>query len=358
MNHETRHRIHGDELRAELQRVLGQRVASLRRRLCAYASSYTVENLDVTLAHGKKLRLVLKDISPPSVLATAQQVRPHFLYNPARELEVYQKFLDPMRHGTARCVGAVNSAELERYWLFLERVDGRLLWQVGDLTQWDAGARWLGEFHSAERGGVTNQPQQLRQTKMLTRNRQPRAADWGQSALRSQTLLRYDEKFFAVWIERAEKFLRKQRAADLKKFAQLATNYDRVVSRLMALPPTFVHGEFYASNVIVRDGAVSQRICAIDWEVAGIGPGALDLAALTAGEWSAVQQRRFVTAYRSGLSSRRAPSVDELVEAVELCQLHLSVQMLGWAEDWSPPEQHAQNWLREALRLGVKHGLV
>ncbi|MFM2295465.1 MAG: hypothetical protein RLZZ350_1878, partial [Verrucomicrobiota bacterium] len=170
--------------------------------------------------------------------------------------------------------------------------------------------------------------------------------------------LRYDEKFFGVWIGRAEKFLKQRRAAELKKFAKLAKNYDRVVSRLAALPTTFIHGEFYASNVIVRDDTSAQRICAIDWEVAGIGPGALDLAALTAGEWSDAEKRRFVTAYREGLSSRRAPSVEELVEAVELCQLHLSVQMLGWAEDWSPPEQHAQNWLREALRLGTKHGLV
>ena len=46
------------------------------------------------------------------------------------------------------------------------------------------------------------------------------------------------------------------------------------------------------------------------------------------------------------------------MEAVELCQLHLSVQMLGWAEDWTPPEQHAQNWLSTALRLADKLGVV
>ena len=119
-----------------------------------------------------------------------------------------------------------------------------------------------------------------------------------------------------------------------------------------------VHGEFYASNVIVRDGAAAEKICAIDWEVAGIGPGALDLAALTAGEWNDAEKLRFVAAYRGGLNSSRAPSVVELLEAVELCQLHLSVQMLGWAEEWSPPEKHAQNWLREALRLAEKLGIV
>ena len=345
MSNETRHRIHGDELRAALERVLKQRVKLLRRRLCAYSSSYTVENLDVILARGKKLRLVLKDVSPPSVLATAQQVRPHFLYHPAREIEVYQKILNPAQRGTARCVGAVDSPELERHWLFLERVDGLLLWQVGDLKQWDAAARWLGELHLAERGSVTRSTSSVR----------PAAAH--RAALRGcKTLLCYDEKFFAVWMERAEKFLQKRNADDLKKFARLAKNYDRVVKQLAALPPTFVHGEFYPSNVIVRDGAAAEKICAIDWEVAGVGPGALDLAALTAGEWSDAEKLRFVTAYHEGLNSRRGPSVADLLAAVELCQLHLSVQMLGWAEDWAPPEQHAQNWLHTALRLAEKLG--
>ncbi len=331
MSKEARHRIHGDELRAELERVLKQRVKILRRRLSAYSSSYTVENLDVTLARGKKLRLVLKDVSPSSVLATAQQVRPHFLYHPAREIEVYQKILNPARVGTAQCVGAVNSAELERHWLFLERVEGRLLWQVGDLAQWDATARWLGELHSRLAG-----------KKFST----------------AKTLLRYDEKFFAVWIGRAEKFLKKRRVAELRQFARLAKNYHRVVKKLVALPQSFIHGECYASNVIMRAGAPAHAICVIDWELAGIGSGALDLAALTAGEWSDVEKLRFVTAYHEGLSSLRAPSVDELLESMELCQLHLSVQMLGWAEDWAPPEKHAQNWLRTALRLGAKYGFI
>jgi Ser/Thr protein kinase RdoA (MazF antagonist) len=338
MSEEARHRIHGDELRAELERALKRRVTFLRRRLSAYSSSYTVETLDVTLARGKKLRLVLKDVSPPSVLATAQQVRPHFLYHPSREIEVYKKILNPARDGSARCVGAVNSAELERHWLFLERVEGRLLWQIGDLAHWDAAARWLGVFHSAGSGG--------------------KAKRAGSATGAPDTLLRYDEKFFSMWIGRAEKFLKRRQAAELKQFAALAKNYHRVVKKLVALPQHFIHGEFYASNVIVRAGAVAQKICAIDWELAGIGPDALDLAALTAGEWSDAEKRRFVSAYRGGLDSNRAPSVEELLEAMELCQLHLSVQMLGWAEDWSPPEKHAQNWLREALRLGAKHGFV
>ena len=330
MSHEARHRIHTDELRATLEQVLGQRVKSLRRRLSAYSSSYTVENLDVTTTRGKKLRLVLKDVSPPSVLATAQQVRPHFLYHPAREIEVYQKILNPLRCGTAQCHGAVNSPHLERHWMFLERVEGRLLWQAGGLEKWDAAARWLAEFHSRFHG-----------KKLPSGN----------------FLLRYDENFFSVWIERAEQFLKKRSAAESGRFARLVKNYDRVVKRVTALPQTFVHGEFYASNLIVRAGRAAQPICAIDWEMAGLGPAALDLAALTAGDWTDAEKLRFVAAYRDELGADRSPPLMELMAAVDLCQLHLSVQMLGWAEEWSPPEKHAQNWLRTALQLAEKLGI-
>jgi Ser/Thr protein kinase RdoA (MazF antagonist) len=330
MSNETRHRIHGDELHRALAGVLPQRVKSFRRRLSAYSSSYTVENLEVTLARGKKLRLVLKDVSPAATLATTQQVRPHFLYHPAREIEVYQNILNSLRSGTPHCFGAVNSPALERHWLFLERVDGRLLWQAGDLAHWDAAARWLATLHR-------------------------RFA--GRKFTATKTLLRYDAAYFGVWIGRAEKFLTRRRADDRRKFSRLVKNYGRVVQRLAALPVTLIHGEFYPSNVIVREGVKTGNICAIDWEVAGVGPGVLDLAALTSGEWNEAEKLRFITAYRAGLNSRRAPSVAELLADVDLCQLHLSVQMLGWAEDWSPPEQHAQNWLSEALRLAEKIGI-
>ena len=330
MNTEARHRISGDALRTALEGLLGKPVQTLQRRFCAYSSSYTLENIDVTLARGQKLRLVLKDVSPPSVLTTAQQVRPRFLYNPARESEVYQTLLNPARHGTARCVGAVNSPHLEWHWIFLERVDGFLLWQVGDLAQWDAAARWLAAFHTEHAG---------------------------RKGPRSENLLKYDADFFAVWMERAEKFLNNLRVTNLKKFTRLASRYDRVVTRLAAMPTTLIHGEFYPSNVIVRPGAAAQTICAVDWEVAGIGPGALDLAALTAGQWSESEKRRFVTAYHGALNSRDPGSVEDLLEVVELCQLHLSVQMLGWAENWSPPDNHTQNWLGTALRLADKLGI-
>jgi hypothetical protein len=46
----------------------------------------------------------------------------------------------------------------------------------------------------------------------------------------------------------------------------------------------------------------------------------------------------------------------DLLEAVDYCELHLSIQFLGWADSWAPPESHTQDWLRNAVRLATKLG--
>src|SRR5438046_2445835 len=131
----TPSRVPRDELQQALEQVMSEhfktprRLKLLRRRLSAYSSSCTIENLEVTLDRGQKLSLVLKDLSPVSRLAAARKVRPPFLYEPRRELETYRKILRPGEHGTAICYGAIESVERQRYWLFLERVKGPLLWQ-------------------------------------------------------------------------------------------------------------------------------------------------------------------------------------------------------------------------------------
>jgi Phosphotransferase enzyme family len=334
MRKETGQRVETAELRAALERVLERRVLRLRRRRSAYASSYVIENLDVETARGKKLRLIWKDLSPGS-LESSRHVRPRFLCDPRREILTHQNILTGARLGTPVYAGAEMSAEAARYWLFLERVDGLLLWQSGALEHWDDAARWLAGLHGKFSGA--------------------------RGLARAEHLLRHDAKFFEVWLGRAEQFLAgkpgglpKEKA---RQFARLAGRYGRVVERLTGLPLTLVHGEFYPSNVILRRGAARGRqICPVDWEVAGIGPGLADLAALASGEWEEREKRRFVAAYREALGARE--SLAELVEAVEFCQLHLAVQLLGWAADWTPPGPHSRNWLETALKMGKKLGVT
>jgi Phosphotransferase enzyme family len=338
--------VSSQELRHAVERVLSKhfgakrRVKSLRRRRSAYSSSYAIENLRVELDHGRQLRLVFKDLSPQSMLGTARQVRPRFLYQPRREIEIYRRILHRQGLGTPLCYGAIDLPEQERYWLFLERVDGPLLWQRGRLEPWEEAARWLARLHS----------------QFNSNRRNDQGAALG-------NLICYNEELFYTWLERAQNFLRGKYASHSPhlwaRFEHLAARYDRVIRRLLQLPTSFIHGEFFPSNIILRHTKSGWQICPVDWEVAAVGPGLLDLAALTSGNWKPEQKAKLVQAYREALEPYDGwpPPLPQLLEHVDYCLLHLSIQLLGWSSDWEPPERHTQNWFGEALRLTEVLGL-
>ena len=57
-----------------------------------------------------------------------------------------------------------------------------------------------------------------------------------------------------------------------------------------ARPRTFLHGEFYPSNVLIEDAVEGPRVRPVDWEMAGLGPGLADLAALISGRWEEAER--------------------------------------------------------------------
>ena len=81
--------------------------------------------------------------------------------------------------------------------------------------------------------------------------------------------------------------------------------YGEAIAPLASLPRTFVHGELYPSNVLVVRDDRDPRVCPIDWEMAAIGPGLVDLAALVGG-WDPPERERLVAAYLSGLTQEDA----------------------------------------------------
>ncbi|KAB2661273.1 MAG: aminoglycoside phosphotransferase family protein [Verrucomicrobia bacterium] len=221
--------------------------------------------------------------------------------------------------------------------MFLERVEGVPLWQAGAVESWEGAARWLGGMHAAFGLGPGFRD------------------DSGMSHLP-----RHDARFFATWAIRAAEFVRLRFGTGSprtrRRFERIVADYDAVVRRLVRMPVTLVHGEFYPSNILLRpDGS----ICPVDWELAAIGPGLLDVAALVSGEWTAAQRARMANAYRRALESAgRTPGpVDAMSADIDCCRLHLAMQWLGWAADWNPPGGHARDWLREALRLAERLGI-
>jgi hypothetical protein len=284
----ARRSIH-DATEDELAQLVG--ASRVSRRPFEYRSSAPLAELE---ADGRKL--VLKDLSRSALTEHARRAKLDFLHDPRREPYVYRELLGGS--GAPEFVAYDEARE----WLVVEKVEGIELYQVGELERWAGALRWLARLHERFAGLEHREP-----------------------------LLRYNEAFFRMWPERARLGL---------------PGYDAVVRRLAALPTTLVHGELYASNVLVAE----NRICPVDWELAGVGPGVVDVAALTMG-WPDDERRVLVDAYLGELRDPPQP------EDVDRAALHLAVQWLGWAEDWTPPPEHSRDWQAELPQLMERAGL-
>jgi thiamine kinase-like enzyme len=127
-----------------------------------------------------------------------------------------------------------------------------------------------------------------------------------------------------------------------------------VVEHLLSLPVTIVHGDFSASNVLVAETATGLRVCPVDWEAAGLGPGLTDLAALVTG-WREPEVVKLADAYVSGMGGGSEP-LSAVFAALDACRFQLCIQWLGWSHMWTPPAEHARDWLAEAVALAERGG--
>jgi hypothetical protein len=319
------------QLEEQLRKVFGRRkpIRRLVRRFCPYTSSFHIDELDVHFSDRSSLKLVMKDLSFAGMLETARAVRPEFLYEPRREINAYRCILPHAPAGTAAPYGAVVEPSIGRYWLFLEYVDGLQLSQVGSFAAWMQAAAWVGRFHASFPAGRA------------------------EHLVRRSNLLVYDEQFFWQWIHRAQRFASGRTRR--QQIERIARSYGAVVKRLTSVRRTIIHGELYACNILVSAGQQGCRICPVDWEMAAFGPSLIDLATLSAGWADSKQQalaRAYVAANTDGEGGREARTLSKDFDIdLDCCRLHLAMRMLGWSGNWTPPAQHARDWLGEATRI-------
>ena len=314
-------------VRRVLARHFDRRVRSVTCLPSANQSSFVVNDLDVRLDDGTTLALVAKAACWDGLSPEGRRAKPRFLWDPERERASYEAILSPRRIGSARYFGSYVSRSGARY-LLLERLAGTPLWQHGDLDAWRQAARWLARLHARIGAG--------------------RAA----SSRAAGHLLRYDRQFYERWSARARAFHRHRP----RQLRSLIDRYTGVIDALLAEPVTFIHGEFYAANVLVeprRRGRAGCVIRPLDWEMAALGPAAIDLACLVAGHWTDEERADIASAYdreRALLGHVPCAGADSL-KTLDYCLVHLCVRNLGWARNWAPPSNQAYDWLAEALRL-------
>lgn len=313
------------ELRAGLERALAEvgleLVGEVERRPSPYRTSFPIEELRVELRGEGAVTLACKRLGWEELESEARLAKPRFLHDPEREPLVYRALLPQGPAGPPRYFGSV--LDDDRRWLFVEWVEGRELFQVGERGLWEKAARWLARFH-------------LKLAPALERHR------------REGRLIEHDASFYRGWMERAREFAGERGDGSRRRVEWLAARHGQVVEALLALPRTVIHGEFYASNVLVSDA----RVAAVDWELAAVGPGLSDLAALVSG-WPDADREALAAAYEA---EPGVPSFDP--RDLDLARLQVAIQWLGWAPpQWEPPEGQRHDWLGEAVALAEGLGL-
>ena len=307
-----------DTLAVALEQVTGRPIVDVTCRRSPYTSGAPIDDIDVLFSDGDRIELVRKDLAWHALLPEAALTKPKALHDPMREIGVYRRIVDLVPSGPPRLVGAVTDVRSSRWWLFIERINGVELYQVGSLPVWEAVARWLGEFH--------------RQTSGLT------------TAAAGAPLLQLDQRWYRAFLDRALAFAD---GAPRRALQHVKTRFDAVVDCLESMPRSMVHGELYASNVLVVETARDVRVCPVDWEMAAIGPGVVDVAALTTG-WPDDATRRLLAAYSS---HGPAISSTQLFDGVCAARAHLAVRWLGWSRHWLAPPEHSRDWAAEAVQM-------
>ena len=312
------------ELYAALEEVFRKPVLELRRNRLACSSTFTIEELEVTI-DGRPIKVIFKNLSRNAIVSSAAGVKPEFLYAPMREVNVYRRIHPLLEMDTAQLYGLVVDQFIGRYWLFLGNVAAPELYQFGNIEVWIKAARWLAGLHASH----ASDPESARSV--------------------APQLLKHDVVYYQTWFQRALSFLG-------CAMEPIESCYNDAIDYLLRLPRTLIHGEFYASNVLVKKWGTNIRICPIDWEMAAVASGILDVAALASGNWSRSQRLSIAKAWYDSLPERLRPP--DLVTAFDCAQLQISVQWLGWSDRWRPPRQQSHDWLDEALRICSSESLL
>jgi aminoglycoside phosphotransferase (APT) family kinase protein len=309
------------------ERVPGAADATLTaRRPSPFRSSFAIEEIDLRLADGRSLALMVKDLSRSALSPAARRAKRRALYDPLREVGVYRNLLRTEMHGTAAYLGSIVDPSAGRYWLILERVAGKPLTALGTFGLWVEAARRIAMLHHAFADRVRS------------------------NGLPALPLVRYDAAYFRAMYARLRRLRDETGSPGVDHLTRIARCYGAILPTLASLPLTFIHGECFPSNILVVEHPESPRICLIDWEMAGVGSGLLDLAALAAG-WPEDHQDALARAYAGEQRDASAvtPGALSFAARFDCCQLHVAVQELTRARNWKPPPEHARDWSHDAL---------
>jgi aminoglycoside phosphotransferase (APT) family kinase protein len=295
------------------------KAAGLRRRASPFATLFPAEVVTLVLETGEEVSFFVKHLGPEQADHPEKQCRD-------REPRVYAELLGGEGLPVPRYYGSRWNEATKRREVFLEYIDDWDLRYQG-LEHWFTAARRLARLHAhfASRAGRLF------------------ACDF---------LLRLDAGQLGRWAGPALEVVAGQSAGLAAELARVADAYGRACHLLGEQPVTLVHNDVAPKNVLADRAHRPARICFVDWEMAGVGCGLLDLVDLKYG-LDPVNDQKMRAAYcdelaGAGLLPATGPELDRLFAA---CELHRTVYRLAFSKAWRLPPERVARWVAEARDL-------
>ena len=292
------------------------RVDGVTRSPSPFATLFPAEVLTVSVEDGAVAKLFLKHLGGEQSAEPDKQCRD-------REVRVYEELLCDHGLPVATYYGSRLNGATGRHELYLEYVDDwHLKYHV--LEHWFTASRRLARFH-AHFGALA---ERLR---------------------RCDFLLVLDGGYFTKWAQRAFSAVA-GRSADLSDaMGEVLAAYGPVCDLLSRQPQTLVHNDLAPKNVIADRSATPARICFVDWEMAGVGCGLLDLVHLKYG-LDADGDGEMVDAYRAELGETALVPADdgEFDRVLAACELHKTLYRLAHCDRLGATPPTVARWVADA----------
>ena len=192
------------------------------------------------------------------------------------ELEafVYREVLDRLSLASLHCYGFVDEGDGEYGWLFLEDGGAAQVAGKGQGFPLDF-SPWLAQLHASA-------------SSLPIRNRLPdRGPAWYLEILRTSRLELCQRAYEGNWDDSSRSAIEEI----LTCFEILGKNWRLIEERCEVLPRTMVHCDLQAKNILVRHTGNGNAFLPLDWEYAGWGPPAADLAGIDAQGYCSAAQR-------------------------------------------------------------------
>lgn len=289
-------------------------VEQLSRSVAPMANRAPAEVLTATLRGGGTQTLFLKSIGNEEGDHPDKQPRD-------REPLIYGNLFAGRAVPVPSTLGGGWNEAIGRHDLYLEHIDDWDL-RYQEVEYWYLAAGRLGHLHSA-------------------------FAQAREELLASEYLLRFDAAYFHAWAHRALESVRRQSTHLGRRHEQVVRAFHRGAELLAAQPSTLVHNDLSGKNVLVDRSAQPARVCFIDWEMAGIGCGLLDLAHLKYGFGPAERARLCAAYYEAVRGTDLLPPEPELTAVLAACEIHETNIRLWCSPQWSLPEGRLDEWVGE-----------